>query len=35
LADHYRRTAQRVERMMTRPGQQAHPAGEPIAGSVD
>ena len=35
LADHYRRTAQRVEWMMTRPGQQAHPAGEPIAGSVD
>ena len=35
LADHYRRTAQRVERMMTRPGQQADPVGEPIAGSVD
>lgn len=35
LADHYRRTAQRVERMMTRPGQQADPVGEPIDGSVD
>ncbi len=35
LADHYRRTAQRVERMMTRPDQQADPVGEPIAGSVD
>jgi len=35
LADHYRRTAQWVERMMTRPGQQADPVGEPIAGSVD